>query len=80
MEISNFDEKTLPPILTAQDIADFLIISRGTVYELMKIPAPKGGIPCFKPGGEKSQTKRVRRSDFVEWLERKVKGSVENEI
>jgi hypothetical protein len=80
MEISNIDEKTLPPILTAQDIADILNYLKRNVYELMKIPAPKGGIPCFKPGGEKSQTKRVRRSDFVEWLERKVKGSINDEI
>jgi len=67
--------ETLLPILTPQDIADYLGISRWTVYELMKTP---DGIPHFKPGGEKSRTKRIRRSDFLEWIERSVENVMDS--
>lgn len=68
--------ETLPPILTPQHIADYLSISRFTVYELMRLPAPEG-IPNFKPGGDKGRSRRVRREDFLGWLERKAGAEIE---
>lgn len=55
----------LPDILTAQQIADFLVISRRRVYELFQIKPEHGGIPNFEIGA----TKRVDKSDFVNWIE-----------
>lgn len=69
-------ETSLPPILTPQHIADYLSISRFTVYELMRLPAPEG-IPNFKPGGDKGRSKRVRREDFLSWVERKAGAEIE---
>ncbi|RUS42056.1 helix-turn-helix domain-containing protein [Cohnella sp. AR92] len=54
----------MPNILTAQDIADFLRISRKRVYELMQLSPSHGGIPCFSVG----KSRRVERSDFEKWL------------
>ncbi|MGP4073737.1 helix-turn-helix domain-containing protein [Piscibacillus sp. B03] len=55
----------LPEILTAQDIADYLIISRRRVYELFQIPEEKGGIRNFDIGN----TKRVKKEDLLKWIE-----------
>lgn len=56
--------ESLPDILTAQHIADFLQISRRRVYELLQLHNEKGGIPNFEIG----ISKRVDKSDFVKWL------------
>lgn len=55
----------LPKILTAQDIAKYLRVSRGSVYELMKLNPSSGGIPSFDIG----LSKRVERKDFLDWVE-----------
>lgn len=55
----------LPAILTAQDIADYLGISRRRVYELMQINEEVGGIKCLKIG----TSKRIDRNDFLAWME-----------
>jgi len=54
----------LPDLLTAQDIADCLGISRGMVYTLFLTNPQYGGIPFFSIG----TSKRVTKSNFVTWL------------
>lgn len=56
---------SMPEILTAQSIADYLHISRRRVYELFKIHPSEGGIPNFDLG----DSKRVDKYDFIAWLE-----------
>lgn len=63
----NRDE--LPNILTAQNIADYLGISRKRVYELFQRKPTAGGIPNFEIG----LSKRVEKIDFVEWINAKKK-------
>jgi excisionase family DNA binding protein len=58
---------SLPNILTAQHIADYLGISRRRVYELMQISEEAGGIRNFSIG----LSKRVDKEDFFQWIERK---------
>jgi excisionase family DNA binding protein len=55
----------LPEILTAQHIADYLAITRKTVYELFKLQPESGGIPCFNIG----TSKRVDKDDFYKWIQ-----------
>lgn len=55
----------LPPILTAQDIADYLRVGTKVVYELMNISPAHGGIPSFRVG---RRGKRVEKADFLRWL------------
>lgn len=58
-----YDE--LPEIMTAQNIADYLGISRKTVYKLLEIAPAVGGIPRFNIGA----SKRVDKIDFKHWLD-----------
>ncbi|MEA3318444.1 MAG: helix-turn-helix domain-containing protein [Bacillota bacterium] len=55
----------LPDVLVAQDISDYLKISRRRVYELFQLSEEAGGIRCFEIG----QSKRVEKEDFLAWLE-----------
>lgn len=55
----------LPQMLTAQHIADYLIIARNTVYDLFKLPPDRGGIPNFNIG----KSRRVMKSDLVSWIQ-----------
>ena len=55
----------MPDILTAQNIADYLGISRRRVYELFRMPVETGGIPNFDIGF----SKRVEKKDFIRWIE-----------
>lgn len=57
----------LPAVLTAQDIADYLKISRRRVYELFQRSEESGGIRNYEIG----LTKRVDIEDFFAWLEKK---------
>ena len=59
----------MPEILTAQDIADYLKISRRRVYELFQLSPDIGGIPNFEIG----LSKRVMKEDFLGWLEQRKK-------
>lgn len=63
--MKNFD--TLPDMLTAQNVADYISISRRRVYELFQLPVERGGIPCIEIG----TTKRVDKRDLIKWLESK---------
>ena len=54
----------LPEIITAQHIATYLGISRGTVYTLFQVKPP-AGIPSFDIGN----SKKVEKKDFVAWIE-----------
>ncbi|WP_411734993.1 helix-turn-helix domain-containing protein [Paenibacillus sp. M2] len=56
----------LPEILSAQNIADYLSISRPRVYELFQIKNSSGGIPNFSIGA----TRRVVKIDFINWIEK----------
>jgi excisionase family DNA binding protein len=55
----------LSEILTAQDIADYLGISRRRVYELFQLKPTAGGIPNLEIG----TSKRVEKKDFIKWIE-----------
>ncbi|WP_409291120.1 helix-turn-helix domain-containing protein [Peribacillus sp. SCS-37] len=55
---------SLPDTLTAAHIAQFLGISRKTVYELFKLEIEHGGIPNFEIG----TSKRVEKSDLEMWI------------
>jgi hypothetical protein len=54
----------LPQVLTAQHIADYLILARNTVYELFQLPPERGGIPNFNVG----KSRRVVKTDFISWI------------
>ncbi len=57
--------ETLPEVLTARHIADYLGISRRRVYELFQRSPKAGGIPNFEIG----LSKRVDKQDFTCWIE-----------
>ncbi len=57
--------ESMPEVLTAQMIADYLHISRRRVYELFHIPPSYGGIPNYDIG----ISKRVDKPDFISWIE-----------
>ena len=63
----NKDE--LPDILTAQQIATYLGISRKKVYELLQLKDEAGGIPCFLIGA----SKRVMKEYFLRWVEEQMR-------
>jgi hypothetical protein len=56
--------ESLPEILTAQLISNYLQISRRRVYELLQLHPEHGGIPNFQIG----ISKRVDKSDFKMWI------------
>ncbi|KON83369.1 hypothetical protein AF331_17905 [Rossellomorea marisflavi] len=56
--------ESLPDTLTAQQISEFLGISRKTVYELLKVHVEHGGIPNYEIG----ISKRVEKADFMQWI------------
>ena len=60
--------ESFPEILSASMIAKYLAISRVKVYELFKRTPAVGGIPNFDIGA----TKRVRKTDFIAWLDESV--------
>jgi len=60
---------TLPEILTAEHMAKYLGMSRRVIYDLMKTKPEGGGIPSFNIG----YSKRVRKSDFIHWIDTRVK-------
>jgi excisionase family DNA binding protein len=62
-------EQRLSDILTAQQIADYLGISRRRVYELLQMNEKAGGIRCFQIG----LSKRVEKEDFLQWIEERKK-------
>ena len=55
----------IPDVMVAQDIADYMHISRYKVYGLMKTSPEYGAIPCFGSG----RSVRCMKADFVQWLE-----------
>lgn len=55
----------MPQTLTAQNIADYLILSRNRVYELYDTPEELGGIPNMRIGN----SRRTLKSDFIAWME-----------
>lgn len=63
--MENITMESLSEILTAQDIASYLKISRGSVYELLKLKPQHGGIPNIAIG----LSKRVEKKDFIKWIE-----------
>lgn len=67
--IQNTSLDSLSDILTAQDIASYLKISRGSVYDLFKLNPEQGGIPSIAIG----LSKRVEKVDFLLWIKSKKK-------
>lgn len=56
---------SLPDVLVAQDIANFLHIGRNKAYEWLKKPVSEGGIKSFHNG----RSVRCLKADFVVWLD-----------
>lgn len=61
---------SLPSVLTAQMMADFLHVSRSTIYNLMEA----GQLPNKQIGLGHKASRRVMKIDFIKWLERKTAG------
>ncbi|OKP81597.1 hypothetical protein A3842_10980 [Paenibacillus sp. P3E] len=57
----------MPEVLTAQHIADYLGLSRYTIYEHFKLPIEMGGIPNFQVG---KRSRKTLKSDFILYLNR----------
>ncbi len=55
----------LPDVLTPQQIADHLSVSRQRVYELIRINPEYGGLPNFAVG----KSKRINKIDFIKWID-----------
>jgi excisionase family DNA binding protein len=51
----------LPPVLTAEDIQEYLNVSKSKAYDLFKLK----GFPTIIIGGNK----RVKKDDFLHWLD-----------
>jgi excisionase family DNA binding protein len=60
-----------PSVLTAQDIAEVLRVSRRRIYELMDLKPQYGGIPNFSIGA----SRRVLKDDFEKWITERFEGS-----
>lgn len=56
--------ESLPGMLEAKHISQYLRISRRRVYELFQLSIEHGGIPNFKIGA----TIRVEKLDFELWI------------
>lgn len=59
--------ETLPDLLTAQNVANYISISQRRVYELFQLPVERGGILCITIG----TTKHVDKRELIKWLESK---------
>lgn len=66
--------ETMPEILTARHIAEYLQISRRRVYELFQLKPEAGGIPNFSLGFTKKCSKRAKKQDFLDWIEARSQG------
>ncbi len=63
----------LPDVLMAQDIADYLHISRYKAYELLKISPEHGGIKSFELCG---RNVRCMKEEFAQWLKQQSDNNV----
>ena len=59
----------LPDVITAKEIAAFLRVNPGTVYEMFKA----GKIKSFG-GGANGKSIRCMKVDFIDWLDREREG------
>ena len=59
----------LPDVITAKEIAAFLRVNPGTVYEMFKA----GKIKSFG-GGANGKSIRCMKVDFIDWLDRERDG------
>lgn len=67
VDSSHKELESLPDIITPQQVANYLQISRKSVYELLSLNPDHGGISSFKIGN----SRRVERVDFEDWLRKK---------
>lgn len=65
---------SMPEILTAQHISDYLGISRRVVYDLFNTYPEAGGIVNFNIG----YSKRVEKKDFIRWIEERKQESAKD--
>ncbi len=65
MAKKTYTAETLPEVLTAQHISDYVGICRRRVYELFQLSPAAGGIPNFEIG----LSRRVVKHDFLDWIE-----------
>lgn len=54
----------LPEMLTVQQTAEYLGVSRNTLYSLCQQNKENGGLPSFKTGN----TRRIRKSALIDWI------------
>lgn len=70
---------SMPEVITAQNIADYLGISRRRVYEFFQLKPEAGGIPNFEIGFNKRSSKRAEKADFIKWIEARKQAKVERQ-
>jgi len=61
----------LPELLTPQQVATYLGISRRRVYEYCQLSPDHGGIPSFTIG----KSRKIEKSDLIDWIEKLKKGA-----
>ncbi len=59
----------LPEVLTTQQVAQYLNLSRRRIYEFIQLQPENGGLPSFKLGAGPKAPRRVYKSDLLQWLE-----------
>lgn len=57
----------LPDILTPQQAADFLGISRRRIYEFCQRPLKSGGLSSFRLGA----TRKIKKAALLDWVDRR---------
>jgi excisionase family DNA binding protein len=64
----------LPEMLTVQQTADYIRLSKNSIYTLCQKKKEQGGMPSFKSGN----TRRIRKSALIEWINDQEKQSAIN--
>ncbi|MFD3268531.1 helix-turn-helix domain-containing protein [Paenibacillus dendritiformis] len=71
-QLKNKRIEDLPDILTPQQVADYLGISRKKVYELCQVNPDLGGLISFSIG----KSRKIEKSTLLIWLESLKKGEL----
>jgi excisionase family DNA binding protein len=65
IKITKLEE--LPDILTSKQVADFLGISRGRIYEYCQMNPEVGGIESFTIG----RSRKIEKANLIRWIEKR---------
>lgn len=71
-QLKNKRIEDLPDILTPQQVADYLGISRKKVYELCQMKPDYGGLQSFSIG----KSRKIEKSTLLIWLDSLKKGEL----